>query len=171
MPTGTIRNLRRIHLINLENLAGSPLADENTILRIWQTYFEGIGLREGDHVVVATGPGMAAKAWFALPATGIQRRVKRGHAGADLALVDSLDLRRDPSRFGTLIIASGSHIFEPVARAARQAGMGVWNVAGRGEVARPLAAACTLRSRLRLGGPILAKQPTLGHRAAFTHAA
>jgi len=144
---------RAIHLIDLENLVGDPFAGPETIAGIWRIYAAGIGLHPGDHVVVATGPGMAATAWYVLPAAGIQRRTKRGPDGADRALIEAVDLHHDARRFGMLIIASGDHIFEPLARQARSEGMSVWNIAGKGGLAKTLKAACPLRSRLRLSEP------------------
>lgn len=157
-PTPTAATIpvrpRAIHLIDLENLIGDPFAGPGTIAGIWQAYTTGIGLHPGDHVIVATGPGMAATAWYVLPATGIQRRTKRGRDGADRALIEAVDLHHDARRFGMLIIASGDHIFEPLARQARTEGMSVWNIAGKGALARTLKAACPLRSRLRLTQPV-----------------
>ena len=152
VPPGPVRP-RAIHLIDLENLTGTPFADPRTIGGIWQAYISGVGVRPGDHVVVATGPWMAATAWYLLPATGIQRRIKRGVDGADLALIDAVDLPHDARRFGMLIIASGDHIFASLARQARTEGMSVWNISGKGTLARTLKAACPLHSRLRLNPP------------------
>ena len=65
-----------------------------------------------------------------------------------------MDLHHDARHFGMLIIASGDHIFEPLARQARTEGMSVWNIAGKGALARTLKAACPLRTRLRLTQPL-----------------
>jgi hypothetical protein len=47
-----------------------------------------------------------------------------------------VDLHHDARHFGMLNIASGDHIFEPLARQARTEGMSVWNIAGPGARAK-----------------------------------
>jgi hypothetical protein len=143
--------MRTLHLIDLENLVGNPVASSNVVKRAWVMYREfGIGVAEGDHVIIATSSIMAKTAWFALPTADIQWRVHDGADGADRELLNAVDLAHDSTRFDRLAIASGDHYFTELALAARRAGMVVHQVIGVGTPSRELMAACQWRTWLHL---------------------
>ena len=143
-------NTRTLHLVDIENALGGAVATADEVRAFWRAYREfAVGVGEDDHVVVASSSIMAKVAWFALPQAGIQRRVKDGKDGADHALLESVDLDRDAARFGRLVITSGDHIFAPLARDARAAGMRVHQVIGNGTPSRELLSACPTRTWLR----------------------
>jgi len=153
-PVPTTRfNGRALHLIDLENLAGGPAVDVDEIARTWAAYRGGVPQTESDHVMVGSCSLFARKAWWVLPATGVQRRVRDGADGGELSLLDDLDLEQTARRFQRLVIASGDGMFTETALRARALGMHVHHVTGHGRPARRLLAAVTTRSRLRLSTP------------------
>lgn len=151
---------RRIHLIDLENLVGGTAGINSTdctgILGLYQAH---IGIQAGDHAVLGVGPRLG-RLLVGADLHNFQLRVGRGIDGADRALLDSIDIKFAANRFDKLVIASGDHIFSPLADRARQLGMQVWQVSGRGRLSGELARVCPFRLRLRLTGeqlpPLLA---------------
>lgn len=166
VPRGRSRyDGRALHWVDIENLAGNPAADADRITRIWAAYRGGVPISKSDHVVVASCSQFAKTAWFVLPATGIQRRVRDGADGAELALLDEFDVEATARRFDRLVIASGDGRFTEAALTARAAGLHVHHVVGLSQPARRLTAAVTTHSRLRLQddrpGRLAARRPTL----------
>lgn len=133
---------RALHLIDLENLLGidrTPASVES----LWSEYCGTVGVGPDDSLVVGTECGWAARAWFALPMTGLRRVVGYGIDGADNALLASVDLDHDLDRFPTLIIGSGDHAFAGLARRARSRGCAVEVAIGGGKLSRELAFSAT----------------------------
>ena len=142
---------RTLHVIDLENLVGGTDAGPDELRAAWDAYRgHGIRIAEDDHVVIATSSHVARVAWFALPATGMQRLVRDGQDGADLALVEAVDIDHAATRYGRMVIASGDHAFTDLALDARAHHMRVQLVIGRGQPSRQLMAACPSRTWLRL---------------------
>jgi hypothetical protein len=132
-------------------MVGNTVASGDVVKCAWGMYREyGIGVAEGDHVIIATSSIMAMTAWFALPTAGIQWRVHDGADGADRELINAIDLAHDSARFDRLVIASGDPCFTELALAARQAGMVVHQVIGVSTPSRDLMAACQWRTWLNL---------------------
>lgn len=150
---------RALHLVDLENLTGDPGAGPERIARVWATYRGAVPLTPSDHVVVASCTLFARNAWWVLPLTGIQRRVRDGADGADLALREELDVAATARRFDRLVIASGDGGFTAAALEARAAGLHVHQVVGVSRSARRLSAAVSTRSRLRLPTAPDARRP------------
>ncbi len=141
---------RSLHLIDLENLCGSGLPPTSHIEQVWRTYRYGVPTSSEDHYIVGTSHVFAARAWFVLPAQGIQRRARSGEDGGELAILTHLDLYHAVSRFDRLVIASGDGMFTETAKAAREHGLHVHQVSGLGSCSRSLAATAHTHSRLRL---------------------
>ncbi|SOD73510.1 hypothetical protein SAMN05892883_2803 [Jatrophihabitans sp. GAS493] len=136
---------RALHLIDLENLLGDRARrDEASITDIWSRYWANVPIGRDDLLVVATGPSLAATAWFALPRT-VRRLVGYGINGADHALLDALDPDHAAARFGRVVIGSGDHIFAPTLYGLRLRGVDGWQVTGRGHPSTALASAATHR--------------------------
>jgi hypothetical protein len=142
---------RSLHLIDLENLCGSGLPTDEVIATVWKTYRYGVPTSPDDQYIVGTSHLCAQRAWFILPAQGVQRRVRSGTDGAELAILADLDLTHAIDRFDRLVIGSGDGMFTPTARAARGQGLHVHQVTGVGTCARTLAQSAHTHSRLRLG--------------------
>jgi hypothetical protein len=141
---------RALHLIDPENLAGGAGVAEDVIRDVWDCYRAAVPIGPDDHVIVASSSHFARRAWFVFPADGIQRRVRDGADGADLALLESIDLDHDSRRFGTLVIGSGDGIFTDLALCARFLGMQVHQVSGVATPSGQLLSACPRRSRLKV---------------------
>ncbi len=111
---------RTLHLIDIENLAGTalPAADE---IRACRAEYEAAFVKAGDLVVIACSHA-------AFPVVGWEwphgrHLVRSGPDGADLALVGVLDHERVSDRFSSVVIGSGDGIF--ASEAARLASLGV----------------------------------------------
>ena len=120
------------------------------IARVWRTYRYGVPTSPADHFVVGSSHGFASLAWFILPAQGIQRVVRSGQDGGELAILAGVDLDHAADRFDRIVIASGDGMFTQTAVTARDRGLHVHQVSGIGTCARTLAAAAHTHSRLRL---------------------
>ena len=116
------RTERRLHLIDIENLAGCPLPDAGLVRECRRRYIEITRPGGSDLVVVACSPRAAGKVMFEWP--GAQRIIREGADGADLALLGAWeDLASTGAGFSGAFIASGDDIFAPLA--ARMAGAGI----------------------------------------------
>lgn len=155
------RRDRQVVLVDIENLAGGADASEEDFARVWQTLRGGaITLRDGDVVAVAASPFAAQSAVPALWGEPVQWRWRSGQDGADLALLDFMDVTDIAQRYSRLVIASGDHAFAELAQGARRRGMGVHQIVGRGGISHLLWKECTTHARLRL-----APAPTLARAA------
>ena len=141
---------RSLHLIDLENLCGSGLPTDEVIATVWNTYRYGVSTSPDDHYIVGVSHACAQRAWFILPTQGVQRRVRSGKDGGELAILADLDLAHAVSRYRRLVIGSGDGMFTPTARAAREQGLHVHQVSGVGTCARALSQSAHTHSRLRL---------------------
>lgn len=158
-----MRSNRSLHLIDLENLCASGLPAEDLIEKVWHTYRYGVPNSPEDQYIVGSSHLFAARAWFVLPAQGIQRRARSGKNGGELAILAEVDLDHVASRFDRLVIASGDGIFAGTAKTAREYGLHVHQVSGLGACSRALAATAHTHSRLRLATEAPAHQSTSGH--------
>lgn len=79
--------------------------------------------RPTDMVVVGCNPKLAFVARDLFPTARIV--TAGGKDGADVALLNAVDLAHLRGRFSELCIVSGDHIFAPLARDARRNGLGV----------------------------------------------
>jgi hypothetical protein len=122
---------RTLSLMDLENLLGGDV--ETTAVRdMWAEFVTAIDLRHDDHTCVAVSRHHAAAAFFGLPGN-VQRIIgANGPDGADLALIDAVDYRWIAANFGQVVVASGDHIFAPVAERLRSVGLPVVQVIGAG---------------------------------------
>ena len=123
---------RTLNLVDLENLVGGRV-ETDAVRDVWSEFVAVADLRHDDHSCVAVSRQHAAAAFFGLPGN-VQRIVgPNGPDGADLALLDAIDYRWATANFGQVIIASGDHIFAPVADRFRDAGLPVVQVIGSGQ--------------------------------------
>lgn len=128
---------RTLNLVDLENLVGGDVRE------VWSQFVDVVDTRYDDHSTVAVSRRHAAAAFFALP-TRMQRVIGANRPdGADLALIDSVEIAWVAANFGQVVIASGDHIFAPMARQFRQAGLGVIQVLGAGACSAELYRQCT----------------------------
>ncbi|WP_212744386.1 NYN domain-containing protein [Rhodococcus sp. Q] len=122
---------RTLHLVDLENLLAGRV-DAASVAEVWAEYQQVTGMRPGDHVVVAVAARHATATFFSLPGA-VQRVVGADIPdGADLALLDTVDLAWTARRFGQVMIATGDHAFTGVAAHLHTQGVPVVQVIGGG---------------------------------------
>lgn len=142
---------RTLYALDWENLLGGVNAaahESAELFHLWSVH--GSAVAPGDRVVVSMSHRAARRAWFALPQRGIQRVIGSGQDGADLALINAIDITHASRRFSRLVIGSGDAIFTELAAKAALTGMVVEQIVGRGRPARSLAAACARTTQLPL---------------------
>lgn len=133
---------RTINLVDLENLVGGDVNNE-LVRRTWSEFVGVTDTRYDDHSTVAVSKRHAATAFFALP-SAIRRVIGANRPdGADIALLESVDTDWAAANFGQVVIASGDHIFAPLAQQFRDAGLRVMQVIGAGRCSAELYGACT----------------------------
>jgi hypothetical protein len=113
---------RRLHLVDIENLAGTSLPSLSEVRQALGLYAECLPFGEMDQVEVASSHLTLLNAALGWPHA--HYRVRSGPDGADLALLDVLLHEGVASRFTHVAIGSGDHLF--AGEAARLAAMGVW---------------------------------------------
>ena len=113
---------RRLHLVDIENLAGDALPSLSQIREAQGLYAGCLGFGGMDQVEVASSHLTLLNAALGWPYA--HYRVRSGPDGADLALLDVLRHENVANRFTQVAIGSGDHLFAE--QAARLAGQGVW---------------------------------------------
>lgn len=127
---------RVIAFIDIENLTGAPTFTDDDCTNVRDAitnYLDGIA---PDTQVVAACSHYAARGVFTWSAA---RKVFRsGSDGADLALLDEMDLEFLPTRFTDVVIASGDGIFAERAAALASRGVRVHVISRRAALSRKL---------------------------------
>jgi NYN domain len=100
---------RSIHLVDVENLAGSSAACLGGVAELRWRYEAAADVGLMDHLVIATGAVAAPAAWFDWSTA--RRLVRRGINGADHALLGVITSENLAGRFERVVIASGDGIF------------------------------------------------------------
>lgn len=154
------RRARTLHLMDLENLLAGRV-DCPAVAGLWHDYQRVTDFRWDDHVIVAVSKKNAAATFFALPAA-IQRIVGRNIPdGADLALIEAVDIDWAARRFGQVMVATGDGIFTDTARRLHERGLQVVQVLGGGLPSARLYRQCSTQLYL----------PTTGAGVESSHAA
>ena len=113
---------RTLHVVDIENLAGTPIPSLRQVSALQRRYAARLGLCPDDQVVMAAshlGLLNAALGW-----PHARYRVRSGPHGADLELLDVLQNEDVAARFTHVVIGSGDGVFRQAA--AHLAGRGVW---------------------------------------------
>lgn len=138
---------RALHLHDVENLVGDPLATSGAIAAARDACAAVSPPAEEDLVVIGCHPRMTteiAASWF----SG-QLLARKGSDGADLALLDAADPDDLSARFHRVVIGSGDGIFTPLARELRWRGVEVHVVARLGALSPSLARAAHVVAPIR----------------------
>ncbi len=126
-PTHDIRTL---HLVDLENLVGDPMAGKAEALGALDQYLDLADYRRGDQVIIAANPGMICEVGFDIPVP-CNQHAARGKDGADLVLLSHIEPSQVAVRFDRLVIGSGDGEFADTAIAVRDCGAPVLVVTRR----------------------------------------
>ncbi len=146
---------RALVLVDAENIASVALPSELRCTADRAELRRALGVRESDHVIVASSHRAARAVWWAWPAA--RRIVKSGPDGADLALLRAVDVDDVCSRFTRIVIASGDGIFADLAIELTDRGAEVIVIARRGSISDRLARSASRTVVLpKLGDTILA---------------
>lgn len=112
---------RRLHLVDIENLAGGSLPSLRQVRQALALYADCLAFGAMDQVEVACSHLTLLNAALGWPHA--HYRIRSGPDGADLALLDVLRHENIASRFTQVAIGSGDHLFAE--QAARLAAQGV----------------------------------------------
>ena len=121
---------RTLHLIDLENLIGDPVAKGPVVGETLDRFRTLAGWRPGDHAIVAANPGLLHELVFHAGRECVLRSV-HGQDAADLYLLAGAPPEWVAKRFGRIVIGSGDHIFATRARTIRDLGVHVTVIARR----------------------------------------
>jgi hypothetical protein len=113
---------RRLHLVDIENLAGDALPSLSQVREAQGLYAGCLGFGGMDQVEVASSHLTLLNAALGWPYA--HYRIRSGPDGADLALLDVLRHENVARRFTHVAIGSGDHVFAEAA--ADLADQGVW---------------------------------------------
>jgi hypothetical protein len=130
---------RTLHLIDIENLAGSPVPEAALVRHLWDVYAERVGIGAMDQIVVACSHKAFKSVGHCWP--GARYLVRSGPDGADRELLDVLYHENVASRFRHVAIASGDGIFVWPARDLSKFGCSVTVVSRWSGLSARLAAA------------------------------
>ena len=113
---------RRLHLVDIENLAGDSLPSLVQVREALGLYTDCLAFGAMDQVEVASSHLTLLNAALGWPHA--HYRIRSGPDGADLALLDVLQQENIDERFTHVAIGSGDHLFAE--EAAHLAAQGVW---------------------------------------------
>lgn len=130
---------RALHLVDIENLAGSGNPDPGQVRELHRLYHRRVGLGAMDQVVVASSHLMIRNAGDCWP--GARYLVRSGPDGADLELLAVIERERVAERFANVMIASGDGIFTAAAVRLAAAGCPVTVISRRSALSKRLALA------------------------------
>jgi len=114
--------VRRLHLIDIENLVGDPLPSLSQVREAQGRYADCLAFGAMDQVEVASSHLTLVNAALGWPHA--RYRIRSGLDGADQALLDVLRHENVARRFTHVAIGSGDHLFAE--EAAHLAAQGVW---------------------------------------------
>jgi len=130
---------RRLHLVDIENLAGDPLPSLGQVREVQGLYTERFAFGTLDQVEIACSHLTLVNAGLGWPHA--HYRVRSGPSGADMALLDVLRNENVPARFTHVAIGSGDGVFAEEAARLAAAGVGVTVVSRRRSLSARLALA------------------------------
>src|SRR5436190_383372 len=100
---------RRLHLVDIENLAGASLPGLGEVRQVRALYIGRLAFGSLDQVEIASSHLTLVNAALGWPHA--HYRVRSGPNGADLALLDVLRYENVPARFTYVAIGSGDGVF------------------------------------------------------------
>jgi hypothetical protein len=130
---------RGLHLIDIENLAGTGKPSFDQILAVQCIYAGCLTFGALDQVVVASSHLTLLSAALGWPHA--RYRIRSGPDGADLELLDILEYEKVAARFTRVIIGSGDGVFARAAASLAAAGVQVIVVSRRDSLSARLAVA------------------------------
>lgn len=141
---------RKLHIIDIENIIGKADFTEADARRFKEIYWgHAVAVERFDDVILASSRLAATNSWWAFP-QGIQRLIKDGPDGAELAVLEALDVSQAAQRYDEVVLASGDHLFADLVQDFQRRGVTVQLIIGRGTPARRLLELCPRKVWLKL---------------------
>jgi hypothetical protein len=128
---------RVLHLVDVENLAGSADFSIEDAVRVHAEYERVAPIGSINQLILATSHRAAPSAWFGFPA-GARRLVRSGPHGADLALLEVVKTEFVAARFQHVVLGSGDGIFAFMAAGLQAKGCGVTVLSRQESLSREL---------------------------------
>jgi hypothetical protein len=128
--------LRTLHLIDIENLAGSPVPGRIDVLLVRYRYHKRVGFSANDQAIVGCNHLAFRHVGFSWP--GVRHLVRSGENGADLELLDVIRHEHVAERFSHVVIASGDGIFAQEAAGLAAKGCHLTVASRRGALSKRL---------------------------------
>lgn len=119
---------RRLVIYDVENQQGSPNASALDVAQAFRFTRSVLSLTREDYVIFGMSHFTAERCAFALPTNQAALVVRSGPSGADLALIESVDLDRLSRHYSSLVVVSNDYIFAGLAKTAKEFGMTTWVV-------------------------------------------
>lgn len=141
---------RVLHLIDIENLVGTPLPAVGEVRETRVRYGDRVGIGHADLVVIACNHKALLSVALGWP--GARYRVRSGPDGADLELIDVIEHERVAERFARVVIGSGDGRFADSTARLEQLGCPVTVVSRRRSLARRLRLAAS--DLIYIDGPV-----------------
>ena len=142
---------RTLHIIDLENLAGSPRADRGEVRAAIDAHRHTVTVSDDDHVIIALNANNADMVFAADDewhrACGAGCVIKGGARldGADRALLGACDAAQVATRYGRVVVGSGDHAFTDLLIDLRDRGTLTGVVSRRSALSRRLGLAASVR--------------------------
>jgi hypothetical protein len=127
---------RTLHLVDIENLAGTGLPAECDVAVIRQAYASRVGIGEMDQIIIGCNHKALPSAGFGWP--GARYLVRSGPDGADTELLAVISGEAVAARFDHVVVGSGDGAFTSAVAALAAAGPKVTVVSRSTGLARTL---------------------------------
>ncbi|MBO0819338.1 MAG: hypothetical protein J2P26_00655 [Nocardiopsaceae bacterium] len=154
---------RTLHVVDIENLAGTPLPTLRQVSQVQGLYNARLGLSADDQVVMAASHRGLLNAALGWPHA--RYRVRSGPNGADLELIDVLLHEDIPARFTHVVIGSGDGRFLRAALVLTGGGVRVTVASRTGSLSHLLRQAASDVVYLDLPRPVTARLPAAASAA------
>jgi hypothetical protein len=148
---------RTLHLVDIENLAGTGLPTESDVARISQAYATQVGFGSMDQVVIGCNHNALAAVGHGWP--GARYLIRSGPDGADTELLAVIAGENISRRFTHVTIASGDGAFAWPAAALAAAGCHVIVASRKDALSKRLALGACDVIRLELPMALPAQRP------------
>ena len=111
MPVARRGKNRTLHLVDIENLVGEPVAwTDKNVEAVFFEYLQEANWQPGDSLVVASNPGLMGRLAFKLSAIPHRSLCATGPDAADNLLINAVPTEI-ADRYGRLVVGSGDHAF------------------------------------------------------------
>ncbi|MDR1393223.1 MAG: hypothetical protein LBJ62_04560 [Bifidobacteriaceae bacterium] len=149
--SGVLPARSKVVIWDIENWQGGTKFDAMRMVREFWSTVAILGLKQTDQVIVGMSHFTRDHYSFALPLHLVGCVVRSGKDGADLALINQVNLEHMSKYWQMLVVISADHAFTAMADRARRLGMLTWIVTtDRAPASSKTLAAFDGRTRVKL---------------------